>query len=110
MNLRGIIVPVYDLRCRFGMGLTEASRSHAIIIVSAQDRMAGLVDAVSDILTVDSKEICPVPEAECGGSADFLSGIIPVNETMVVILALDQLLERGRGEPSSQLSEVQQAA
>jgi purine-binding chemotaxis protein CheW len=111
MNLRGIIVPVYDLRCRFGMGLTEASRSHAIIIVSAQDRMAGLlVDAVSDILTVDSKEICPVPEAECGSSADFLSGIIPVNETMVVILALDQLLERGRGEPSSQLSEVQQAA
>jgi len=51
-----------------------------------------------------------VPEAECGSSADFLSGIIPVNETMVVILALDQLLERGRGEPSSQLSEVQQAA
>ncbi len=111
MNLRGIIVPVYDLRCRFGMGLTEASRSHAIIIVAAQDRMAGLlVDAVSDILTIDSSQICPVPEAECGHSADFLSGIIPVNETMVVILALDELLARGRGESASQLSEVQQAA
>jgi purine-binding chemotaxis protein CheW len=109
MNLRGIIVPVYDLRCRFGMGLTEASRSHAIIIVSAQDRMAGLlVDAVSDILTVDSNEICPVPEVECGSSSDFLSGIIPVNETMVVILALDQLLVHGVSP--SQMSEVQQAA
>src|SRR5271157_4702862 len=54
MNLRGIIVPVYDLRCRFGMGLTEASRSHVVIIVAARDRMAGLlVDAVSDILTID---------------------------------------------------------
>lgn len=111
MNLRGIIVPVYDLRCRFGMGLTEASRSHAIIIVSAQDRMAGLlVDAVSDILTIDNKEICPVPVAECGHSADFLSGIVPVNGTMVVILALDELLARGRGDPSPQLNEVQQAA
>ncbi len=111
MNLRGVIVPVYDLRCRFGMGLTEVSRSHAIIIVAAQDRMAGLlVDAVSDILTIDSAQICPVPEAECGRSADFLSGIVPVNETMVVILALDELLARGRGEPSSQLNEVQQAA
>jgi purine-binding chemotaxis protein CheW len=111
MNLRGIIVPVYDLRCRFGMGLTEASRSHAIIIVSAQDRMAGLlVDAVSDILTIDSDKICPVPEAECGASADYLSGIIPVNETMVVILALDQLLLKGHGAPSSQMNEVQQAA
>ncbi len=111
MNLRGIIVPVYDLRCRFGMGLTEASRSHAIIIVSAQDRMAGLlVDAVSDILTVDSNKICPVPEAECGASADYLSGIIPVNETMVVILALDQLLIKDHDAHSSQMSEVQQAA
>ncbi len=111
MNLRGIIVPVYDLRCRFGMGLTEASRSHAIIIVSAQDRMAGLlVDAVSDILTIDSGKICPVPEAECGASADYLSGIVPVGETMVVILALDKLLVRGHGTPSSQMSEVQQAA
>jgi purine-binding chemotaxis protein CheW len=111
MNLRGIIVPVYDLRCRFGMGLTEASRSHAIIIVAAQDRMAGLlVDAVSDILTIDSNLICPVPEVECGASADFLSGIIPVNDTMVVILALDELLARGQGAPSSQMNEVQQAA
>ena len=62
----------------------------------------------SQIPTVDSKEICPVPEAECGSSADFLSGIIPVNETTAVILALDQLLVHGAS--SSQLSEVQQAA
>jgi len=111
MNLRGIIVPVYDLRCRFGMGLTQASRSHAVIIVSVLDRVAGLlVDAVSDILTIDSAEIRPVPETERGVSTNFLSGIVPVNETMVVTLALEELFARAPSETSSQLSEVQQAA
>lgn len=109
MNLRGIIVPVYDLRCRFGMGLTEASRSHAIIIVAAKDRMAGiLVDAVSDILTVDNNEISPVPEMECANAADYLSGIIPINQTMVVVLALDKLLARNLD--ATPLSEIPQAA
>lgn len=111
MNLRGIIVPVYDLRCRFGMGLTEASGAHAVIIVAARERMAGLlVDAVSDILTVESSQICPVPEPECGQSAGFLAGIIPVNDTMVVMLGLDELLMCGRAQTSPQQSEVQRAA
>ncbi|MGO9546160.1 MAG: chemotaxis protein CheW [Rhodomicrobium sp.] len=111
MNLRGTIIPVHDLRCRFGMGMTEASRSHAIIIVAAHDRMAGLlVDAVSDILTIDNSEISPVPEAGCGPSANYLSGIIPAAETMVVILALDQLLAKARTENSALPNEIQQAA
>jgi purine-binding chemotaxis protein CheW len=99
MNLRGTIVPVFDLRRRFGMGLTEASRSHVVIIVAVLDRIVGLlVDAVSDILTIDSSEIRPVPEMERGLSADFLSGIVSINETMVVILALEELFSRSATE------------
>ncbi len=95
MNLRGTIVPVFDLRRRFGMGVTEASRSHVVIIVAVLDRIVGLlVDAVSDILTIDSSEIRPVPEMDRGISADFLSGIVSINETMVVILALEELFSR----------------
>jgi purine-binding chemotaxis protein CheW len=101
MNLRGTIVPVFDLRRRFGMGLTEASRSHVVIIVAVLDRIVGLlVDAVSDILTIDSSEIRPVPEMDRGISADFLSGIVSINETMVVILALEELFSRGATEKS----------
>ena len=111
MNLRGIIVPVYDLRCRVRHG---PHRGFAVACHHHRGRAGPdrglLVDAVSDILTIDSNLICPVPEAECGASADFLSGIIPVNDTMVVILALDELLARSQGAPSSQLNEVQQAA
>jgi len=99
MNLRGTIVPVFDLRRRFGMGVTEASRSHVVIIVAVLDRIVGLlVDAVSDILTIDSSEIRPVPELDRGISADFLSGIVSINETMVVVLALEELFSRAATE------------
>jgi purine-binding chemotaxis protein CheW len=95
MNLRGIIVPVFDMRRRFGMGATEATRSHVVIIVAVLDRIVGLlVDAVSDILTIDGAEIRPVPEMDRGVATDFLSGIVSINESMVVILALEELFSR----------------
>jgi purine-binding chemotaxis protein CheW len=97
VNLRGTIVPIFDLRCRFGMGLTEATATHVVIIVSVRDRVMGLlVDAVSDILTVDGSEIQPVPEMERGLSTEFLSGLITVNDGMVVVLSLENLFDRGQ--------------
>ena len=95
MNLRGTIVPVFDLRSRFGMGVTVASSSHAVIVVAVLDRLIGLlVDAVSDILTIDVSEIRSVPETEVGVSVDFLAGIVSVKDRMVVILALDKLFSQ----------------
>ncbi len=110
MNLRGTIVPVFDLRCRFGMGLTEATRSHVVIIVAVQDRIVGLlVDAVSDILTIDSSEIRPVPEMDRGVATDFLSGIVSVNESMVVILSLEELFSRAGMDKTFQDAEEAQS-
>ena len=95
MNLRGTIVPVFDLRSRFGMGVTVASSSHAVIVVAVLDRLIGLlVDAVSDILTIDVGEIRAVPETDAGVSVDFLAGIVSVKDRMVVILALDKLFSQ----------------
>ncbi len=103
MNLRGTIVPVFDLRCRFGMGLTEATRSHVVVIVAVLDRIVGLlVDAVSDILTIDSSDIRPVPEMNRGVATDFLSGIVSINEQMVVILSLEELFSRASVEKAFQ--------
>jgi purine-binding chemotaxis protein CheW len=95
LNLRGLIVPIFDLRCRFGMGLTTATRAHVVIIVSVMERTVGLlVDAVSDILTVQGSEIRPIPDMERTGSARFLSGIITRNENMVVVLSLEALFDK----------------
>lgn len=96
LNLRGTIVPVFDLRCRFGMGLTDATPTHVVIIVNVVDRIIGLlVDAVSDILTVNSAEIRPVPEMDRAVTAEFLAGIMSINESLVVLLSLEKLFAKG---------------
>ena len=78
MNLRGTIVPVFDLRRRFGMGVTETSRSHVVIIVAVLDRIVGLlVDAVSDILTIDSSEIRLCPKWIAGSPPISCPGLSP---------------------------------
>ena len=95
LNLRGAIVPVFDLRCRFGQGLTEATRMHVVIIVKVLERTVGiLVDAVSDILTVNTGEIRPVPEMERAASIEYFAGIVSVNDGTVVILNLEKLFNQ----------------
>jgi len=94
LNLRGIIVPIFDLRCRFGNGLTEATELHVMIIVAVNDRIMGLlVDAVSDILTVNTEEILPVPEIESRDDQRFLTGLITVQERMVALLEIEKLFD-----------------
>lgn len=102
LNLRGAIVPVFDLRCRFGQGLTETTRMHVVIIVKVQERTVGiLVDAVSDILAINQAEIRPVPEMERTASTEYFSGIISVNETTVVILNLEKLFNQTEAQAAA---------
>ena len=92
LNLRGVIVPIFDLRCRFGQGETQATNLHVVIIVAVNERIMGiLVDAVSDILTVKSTDVLPVPDAE--RQDKFLSGLVTVDERMVALLQLDELFD-----------------
>ncbi|MDJ0933047.1 MAG: chemotaxis protein CheW [Breoghania sp.] len=75
--------------------MTEASAFHVVIIASVMDRTIGLlVDAVSDILTIDSDEIRPVPETEHAASTAYLSGIVTTQNGMVIILSLEKLFGR----------------
>lgn len=92
MNLRGVIVPIFDLRSRFNKGLTEATIKHVIIILAVEERNIGiLVDAVSDILTVDSNDIKPAPELEDREDANFINGLISLENRMVVLLDIQHL-------------------
>jgi len=94
LNLRGVVVPVFDLRCRFGRGATEVGESHVVIIVSLGDRLIGvLVDAVSDILTLGKKDILPVPKTENDLKQDYLAGLVSQGDHMVALLDLDMLFD-----------------
>ncbi len=77
MNLRGLIIPIFDLRTRFNRGLTEATPKHVVIILAVSERNIGiLVDTVSDILDVSGDQIKPAPAAESHVAADFINGLI----------------------------------
>lgn len=94
LNLRGVIVPIFDLRCRFGQGQTDVTKLHVIIIVAVNDRLIGiLVDSVSDILSVSSEEIRAVPKMERQIDSEYLNGLVTVKERMVALLDTEQLFD-----------------
>jgi purine-binding chemotaxis protein CheW len=110
LNLRGAIVPIVDLRCRFGQGLTETTPLHIVIIVQIGGRQVGLIgDRVLDIVSVDAAQIQPVPRTAQGATTDFLSGLVTHDNIMIALIDLPNLLsvkdggdaDRPAGEPKS---------
>lgn len=94
MNLRGLIIPIFDLRTRFHLGHTEATSKHVIIILALGERNIGiLVDAVSDILDASADAIKPAPSRENEKEMQCVSGLISHQERMVVLLDVEHLFE-----------------
>jgi purine-binding chemotaxis protein CheW len=93
LNLRGAIVPIIDLRCRFGQGLTDASPIHVVIIVQVGTRQVGLLaDRVLDIVSFDQGQVQPVPKIAQASRIDFLSGLVTVENAMIALIDLHNLL------------------
>jgi purine-binding chemotaxis protein CheW len=92
INLRGMILAVYDLRARIGLGITEATQAHVILVVDVHERIAGLlVDAVSDIIDIQASAVRPPPEVQ---SCDqMLSGVVIIGDDVVSLLALDRAID-----------------
>ena len=99
LNLRGVIVPIIDLRCRFGQGLTEATPLHVIIIVQIENQLVGLLaDRVSDIISIDTAKIKSVPKVAQSARLDFLSGIVTVEDSMIALIELSNLISQPAAE------------
>jgi purine-binding chemotaxis protein CheW len=93
LNLRGAIVPIIDLRCRFGQGLTKTTPLHIVIIAQIGSRQIGLIgDRVLDIVAVDAAEIQDVPRAGQGDAADFLSGLVMRDDAMIALVDVPSLI------------------
>lgn len=86
LNLRGAIVPVYDLGKKFSATAVEIADVTVIIIVQVDERVLGmLVDAVSDILTIDRSDIKPMP---AGAEASVIAGLLETDAGTVTVLNL----------------------
>lgn len=95
VNLRGVVLPVLDLRCRLGWGITDPTARHVIIVVRIGDQLQGIiVDAVNDIVTVSPDQMQPLPDMGDAEAARFLDGLATIEERMILILALERLVEQ----------------
>ncbi len=93
VNLRGVIVPILDLRARFGMGVTVPTAMHVAIIVTSRTRVIGLlVDTVSDIISIDPESIRPVPKMGTGLEDTLLDGLVALDDRLVTLVSLDRLI------------------
>lgn len=95
VNLRGTVLPVIDLSARLGWGPSEPTSRHVIIVVRIADQLQGLiVDAVNDIVSINSEELQPAP-ALGEHAPSGLEGLIPVDDRMVMVLSLEALALEG---------------
>lgn len=93
LNLRGTIVPIVDLRMKFGMGATEPTSFTVVVVVNVRNRVMGfLVDAVSDVLDLNAKNIQPPPELGNAVDITFVAGIGNANDRLVTLLDIDRVL------------------
>ena len=92
-NLRGVIVPIVDLRIKFHFDKVEYGGQTVVIVVNVADRVVGIVvDGVSDVMTLTPDQIKPAPEFGVTLSSDFLSGLGSLDDRMLVLVDIDKLL------------------
>jgi purine-binding chemotaxis protein CheW len=95
INLRGKVIPVVDLRRRFGLPLAEHTRASRIVVVEIGDQVVGIVvDGVSEVLRVNHATIEPPSPVVAGVDSDYLHGIAKLPDRLVILLNLDRVLAR----------------
>jgi purine-binding chemotaxis protein CheW len=93
INLRGTIVPIVDLRVKFGLGEPKYDAFTVVIILNVARRVLGIVvDAVSDVITLGAEQIRAAPEF--GGTVDtrFITGLGTVGERMLILVDIERLM------------------
>lgn len=97
-NLRGAVVPIMDLRRRFGMESKEFGRTTVVIVVKIegikQDRIVGMVvDGVTEVHSVEKSSIQPAPDFGGDIDAQFVSGLATIDERLLILLDVDKLID-----------------
>lgn len=106
LNLRGMILPIFDLRTRFGGKLTDATEKHVVVIIAVAERIIGvLADSVSDIITVKGNDIKPAPSIDNDLKSQFVNGLIALEDRMVVLLDMEKLIDENLVEMVSHAAE-----
>ncbi|MFD1215516.1 MULTISPECIES: chemotaxis protein CheW [Microbulbifer] len=92
-NLRGVIVPIVDLRIKFRLSQAVYDEQTVVIVVNIAGRVVGIVvDRVSDVMTLNAEQIKPAPEFGVSLPLDYISGLGNLEQRMLVLVDIEKLL------------------
>jgi len=105
INLRGKIVPVIDLRTRFGIERKAHDNETRIIVVELPDKVVGfLVDRVKEVIRVEKSVIEPPPELTTNVSANYITGVAKLQDRLLILLDLDKVLSNEEQEHLAEMA------
>jgi len=92
-NLRGIIVPIVDLRIKFNLGRPTYDQFTVVIILNIGGRVVGVVvDSVSDVINLTAEQTKPAPDMGCTFNGEYLIGLGTLDERMLILIDIDKLM------------------
>jgi purine-binding chemotaxis protein CheW len=93
INLRGIIIPVVDMRIKFKLGEAVYDQFTVVIILNINGRVVGMVvDSVSDVTTLTQDQVKPPPEMGTAFSTEYIVGLGTIDERMLILVDIDRLM------------------
>jgi purine-binding chemotaxis protein CheW len=93
INLRNTVIPIVDLRLRFGLTQEETSDETRIMVVNVQGKTIGIiVDAVSEVLRISPEQIAPPPPTVAGLGQEYLTGLVKLDKRLLILLDIDKIL------------------
>lgn len=95
INLRGKVIPVVNLRKKFGLDIKEVDAQSRIIVVDIGSTVGLIVDSVSEVLRISSDTIEPPPPLTGGIGSEYIMGIGKLEDRLIILLDIDKLLSEG---------------
>ena len=108
INLRGQLIPIIDLRTRFGMTKIAATKSTRIIVTEIGSKRVGIVvDSVSEVLNLPIENVEDAPEMIAGVGNEYIQGVGKMDERLIIMLDLTMVIS---GEEKQQLEQIGEQA
>lgn len=93
VNLRGIIVPIIDMRIKFNLGVASYGDFTVVIILNITGQLTGIVvDSVSDVITLLPEQIRPAPPLDITRESNYLIGIGALEARMLILVDIDKMM------------------
>lgn len=93
INLRGVIVPIVDMRIKFALGDAEYDQFTVVIILNVAGRVVGIVvDAVSDVISLAQEQFRPTPGMGAVIDTEYIMGLGTVDERMLILIDIEKLM------------------